>query len=179
MLTLFTRAETFSSPSGVIPVITLPSTQEVDLPPPHIVSYHLDIYFHHVHPSFPFLSPRSSIDALLSGSESFSPSEGTTGLLLALCAYSGQLSPSIDASNNGGFGFGGAGDARKIATDLWYEQARTVMNASLRKGRKFETVQTLLLLALRDHGKGNEGQAWLLVGKCIRLDEKNHYFNSF
>jgi hypothetical protein len=82
----------------------------------------------------------------------------------------------MDTSNNSGFGFGRAGDAGKVAADLWYEQARIVMNASLRKGSKLETVQTLLLLALRDHGKGNEGQAWLLVGTCI-LPEENDFYN--
>lgn len=133
----------------------------MDLPPIHIVSNLLDVYFQHVHRSFPFLPPRETIDALLSSSSSLS--EGSTCLMLALCAYAGRLSPSPESANNAMSAF--ADDTGKIAADLWYEQARTGMNSMIRKGSKLETVQTMLLLALRDHGKGNESQAWLLVGE--------------
>ncbi|KIY72301.1 hypothetical protein CYLTODRAFT_323481, partial [Cylindrobasidium torrendii FP15055 ss-10] len=64
------------------------------------------------------------------------------------------------------------GDPGKIASDLWYEQARTAVSKIMRKGCKLETVQTLLLLAMRDHGNGAEGQAWLLVGAAVRIGQE-------
>lgn len=154
-------SELAASPSAFkVPLYPLPAANGIDLPPPHILSNLIDVYFQYVHPSFPFLPPRSSLDTVLS---SPTPrSEGTNTLILALCAYSGRLSPSLDAMSSSSFG--AAGDAGRVAADLWYEQARTALNASLRKGSSVEAVQTLLLLGLRDHGKGNEGQAWLLVG---------------
>jgi hypothetical protein len=85
-------------------------------------------------------------------------------MLLALCAYSGRLSPSLDPATSGILS-GTAGEAGKVAADLWYEQSRTAMSAGMRKGSSVETVQALLLLAFRDHGRGYESQAWLLIGK--------------
>jgi len=138
--------------------LSLPAADDGELPPQHIVSYLLDVYYLHVHPVFPFLSSRSELDGLL-----IAPTEGGTGLLLALCSYTGRLSPSL-GNPSIAVSFGVAGDAGKIAADLWYEQARKVLNKSLRLKSKIETVQALLLLALRDQGKGNESQAWLLLG---------------
>ncbi|KAF9465952.1 fungal-specific transcription factor domain-containing protein [Collybia nuda] len=88
-------------------------------------------------------------------------------MLLALCAYSGRLSPSLDSTTSGILG--GTGEAGKVAADLWYEQSRTAVSADMKKGSSVETVQTLLLLSLRDHGRGFESQAWLLVGLAVRM----------
>jgi hypothetical protein len=148
------------SPSAVSALV-LPSADDGELPPRHVVSYLMDVFYLHVHPVFPFLLSRSELDTLL-----VTPTEGGNGLLLALCAYSGRLSPSL-GNPSIAVSFGVAGDAGKIAADLWYEQARKVLNKTLRYRSKIETVQTLLLLALRDQGKGNESQAWLLLGKCL------------
>ncbi|KAE9390271.1 hypothetical protein BT96DRAFT_801511, partial [Gymnopus androsaceus JB14] len=67
--------------------------------------------------------------------------------------------------------------ASRIASDLWYEQARGLINTLLRKQAKLEVVRALVLLALRDYGKGGvggggESQAWLLVGMAIRLGQE-------
>ncbi|KIM91768.1 hypothetical protein PILCRDRAFT_43668, partial [Piloderma croceum F 1598] len=62
--------------------------------------------------------------------------------------------------------------ANKIAADLWYEQARSlVMNHLRRAGSSLESIQTLLLCALRDQGKGRESQAWLLFGLAVRMGQ--------
>ena len=137
--------------------------------------------YSHVHPMFPFLPERKAIDALAlvassptssngtTGTDGMQASEGTTTLLFVICCYAGQLSSSssdtlstfstlTNAPNLGGI-------ANKIAADLWYEQSRTmVMNRLRRGGSSLEGVQTLLLCALRDQGKGRESQAWLLLG---------------
>ncbi|KAF9062985.1 hypothetical protein BDP27DRAFT_1232797 [Rhodocollybia butyracea] len=68
-------------------------------------------------------------------------------------------------------------DTSKVAADLWYEQARGAVNLLLRKPARLETVQALILLALRDYGKGGvagggESQAWLLIGMAIRLGQE-------
>ncbi|KIK57370.1 hypothetical protein GYMLUDRAFT_172857, partial [Collybiopsis luxurians FD-317 M1] len=98
-------------------------------------------------------------------------------------------SSSFDSIHGSGTGTGGnskptaelgvflGSDPAKIAADLWYEQARGVIHALLRKPPKLETVQALILLALRDYGKGGvvgggESQAWLLVGMAIRLGQE-------
>ncbi|PBK89054.1 hypothetical protein ARMGADRAFT_350456 [Armillaria gallica] len=141
----------------------LPPTEQIDLPPQHILTNLIDVYYTHVHPSYPLLPPRHLIEPKLTAP---TVSEGTTCLMLALCAYAGRLSPSNPALTVFG------GDPSKIAADLWYEQARTAMSALLRKGSRLESVQTLLLLALRDHGRGSEGQAWLLIGLAVRMAQE-------
>ncbi|KAF5390979.1 hypothetical protein D9757_004004 [Collybiopsis confluens] len=204
-----------------------PSTDQIDLPPSHILSHLLDVYYAHIHPTFPVLSERSSIDSVLHAARSGSlnladtalgnfrfgkTSEGldslgetTTCMLLSMCAYAGRLSfhtdvstadssePSIDAVM-GSRGhpttrsFDSAGGATepniflgsypaRIAADLWYEQARSATNALLRKPPKLGTVQALILLALRDYGKGGvagggESQALLLIGMAIRVAQE-------
>jgi hypothetical protein len=90
-------------------------------------------------------------------------SEIWSTLVLSICAYSGRLSLSTNPAANSIAGAGGL--AGKIAADLWYEQARTSLSTLLKKGSSLELVQASLLLALRDYGKGNENQAWVLVGK--------------
>lgn len=138
-------------------------TSGIELPPPHILGNLIDVYYRHVYPSFPFLPPRSLLEPQIQGSSASTNPEGLNTMLLALCAYSGRMSPSLDSATSGVLG--GAGEAGKVAADLWYEQSRTAVGAGIRKGSSVEIVQTLLLLALRDHGRGYESQAWLLVGK--------------
>jgi hypothetical protein len=130
---------------------------------------------------FPFLPERKAVDALAkvassptssngpTGTDRIRASEGTTALLFAICGYAGQLSPSCSdtpsASSTHTSTPNLGGIANKIAADLWYEQSRTVvMNRLRRGGSSLEGVQTLLLCALRDQGKGRESQAWLLLG---------------
>jgi hypothetical protein len=137
-----------------------PSKDEIELPPNHILSQFLDVYYTHVHPVFPVLPLRHSVETF-----SVSPTEVQMGLLLALSAYIGRLSPSF-VNPLVAPAFGIVGEMGKIAADLWYEQSRTILNGTLRKRSKIETIQTLLLLALRDQGKGNESQAWLLLGSA-------------
>lgn len=137
-----------------------PPTNQIDLPPSHILSRLLDVYYQHSHPSYPLLPSRSTLDTILLSPSS--KSELLSTLVLSICAYSGRLSPSTHPASNSIAGTGGL--AGKIAADLWYEQARTALSALLKKGSSLELVQASLLLALRDYGKGNENQAWVLVG---------------
>lgn len=112
------------------------------------------MYYHNVHPILPFLPLRSTLNslALTNTSTDNNLSEPNLVLLLALCAYTGKLSPSsatsASTSSLSGLGIDNAG---KIAADLWYEQARTTL----------ESVQTLILCALRDHGRGGRYQMWI------------------
>ncbi|KAK0444279.1 uncharacterized protein EV420DRAFT_1751901 [Desarmillaria tabescens] len=157
------RSANFEATSPSSKLDFLPPTEQVDLPPEHILTNLIDVYYTHVHPSYPLLPPRHLIEPKLTAP---TVPEGTTCLMLALCAYAGRLSPSNPALTVFG------GDPSKIAADLWYEQARTAMSALLRKGSRLESVQTLLLLALRDHGRGSEGQAWLLIGLAVRMAQE-------
>lgn len=142
-----------------------PSTNQLDLPPSHILSRLLDVFYQHSHPSYPLLPSRGTFDAILSSPSS--KSELLSTLVLSICAYSGRLSPSTHPASNSFAGTGGL--AGKIAADLWYEQARTSVSTLLKKGSSLELVQASLLLALRDYGKGNESQAWILVGMYTTL----------
>jgi hypothetical protein len=62
--------------------------------------------------------------------------EKNTALLLAICEYSGQLSPSSSdaASTPPVSSMGTGGLANKITADLWYEQSRTLLMNRLRRG---------------------------------------------
>jgi len=151
------------------------------------MSHLLDIHYDYVHPIFPFLPGRKVVEDLGKCASATSANsvgtmretsthatEGNMALLLAICGYAGQLSPSSDTtftpSATKPSTMLGGGIANKIAADLWYEQARSlVMNRLRRAGSSLESVQTLLLCALRDQGKGRESQAWLLLGErlCI------------
>ncbi len=143
----------------------LPPVDQGDLPPPHVLAGLIDVYYQHVHSSYPLLLPRRLLEPNLTGPN---VSESMSCLILALCSYSGRLSPSLDAANLSMFG----GDPGKIAADLWYEQARTALGAIVRKEARLETIQALVFLALRDHGRGNESQAWLLIGTAIRMGQE-------
>jgi hypothetical protein len=151
------------------------------------MSHLLDIHYDYVHPIFPFLPDRSVVDDLgksasattansigITGETRTHATEGNIALLLAICGYAGQLSPSSDTASTPSATkpstILGGGIANKIAADLWYEQARSlVMNHLRRAGSSLESVQTLLLCALRDQGKGRERQAWLLFGERLCL----------
>jgi hypothetical protein len=142
------------------------------------MSHFLDIYYNQVHPTLPFLPGREALDSLALNT-STAMTEGNTALLLAICGYSGPLSPdgasaapvSRNASSTGAYSgmdvtMGTRGSANKIAANFWYEQSRTlVMNRLRTGGSSLEGVQALLLCALRDQGQGWESQAWLLLGE--------------
>ncbi|KAK7435767.1 hypothetical protein VKT23_019465 [Stygiomarasmius scandens] len=252
-----------------------PNLHEYELPPLHILSALLDVYYTHVHPTFPVMPERTWVDGVLASSTystsatdksshkdkgraqgtSMGLDEPTTILLLALCAYTGRLSPgtvfqgatssaSSSSSNGGNTGLSGilgtlgvgigrsdgtnnlphlssnsrsnantmpgnmnmetllTSSASRIASDLWYEQARTGLNRLVRKRsgwRSFssswsqsqsqpklsgsgegpsksnagvEPIQICLLLGMRDYGKGNESQAWGLVGMAVRMGQE-------
>ncbi|KAJ7887508.1 hypothetical protein B0H14DRAFT_1235256 [Mycena olivaceomarginata] len=124
---------------------SLPST---DLPPPHMRAALLDTYRTVVHPALPILSPSqcASLPAL----------EASPMLLLALCAYTARLAPPAVPT--------------RIAADLWYESACALLSSALRRAVvQADTVQTLLLLALRDHGRARDALAWRGVGAAVRI----------
>ncbi|KAF8634763.1 hypothetical protein AX15_000726 [Amanita polypyramis BW_CC] len=141
---------------------TLPSPASLDLPPPRILSKMIDVYYNNVWSTFPFLPTRPTIESLLSSVPI--QSETFTTMLFALCAYCSHLSPTSEHSM-------GIGDASKVAADLWYERARLGVFSCTRRGSSVELVQALLLLALNDHGKGNETQAWIFVGMAVRIGQ--------
>lgn len=140
----------------------LPSSMALELPPPHILSKMIDVYYNNVWPTFPFLPTRPTLESLLPSIPA--QSEAFSTVLLALCAYCGRLSPSSEDGLVGG-------EAGNVAADLWYEQARSAVYMCIRKGSSVEVAQALLLLALSDHGKGNETQAWILVGMAVRVGQ--------
>ena len=55
----------------------------------------------------------------------------------------------------------------KITADLWSKQACTLVMNHLQRGSLLEGMQTLLLCALREQGKGKESQAWLLLDELF------------
>ena len=144
------------------------SANQFDLPPIHILSGLLDVYYQHVHPSYPVLPCRTSVDAVIISPSGKSDIWST--LMLSVCAYSGRLSVSANPTS---ISSGMGGLAGMIAADLWYEQARTSLSVLLKKESSLELMQATLLLALRDYGKGSESQAWVLVGKFQGLPESS------
>lgn len=146
-----------------------PFEDPIDLPPPHIISHLVEVYYRDVHPLFPVLGPKTSqtsvspVEAVL-GNGTGGDVEGNTALVLAMCAYTGRLSPSSASSLPAQPKSTPSNDAGKVAADLWYEQSRTLMMRRLRGKSSLEGVRTLLFCALRDQGRGREGQSWLLLG---------------
>jgi hypothetical protein len=65
-----------------------------------------------------------------------------------------------------------------ILADIWYEEARSMLlTFTLRRRCGLDTIQAIILLALRAHGKGQDFQAWLLLGKSlITLRMPTHTF---
>ncbi|KAJ7182720.1 hypothetical protein C8R43DRAFT_940827 [Mycena crocata] len=127
---------------------TAPTTTPADLPPPNVRATLLATYRTAVHPSLPILSPAQCTSL----SDTHTPM-----LLLALCAYTARLAPPAASST-------------RVAADLWYESASTLLNATLRRRSvQIDAVQTLLLLALRDHGRGRDAMAWRGIGAAVRV----------
>ncbi|KAF7355750.1 Nitrogen assimilation transcriptional factor nira [Mycena sanguinolenta] len=82
--------------------------------------------------------------------------EASPMLLLALCAYTARLAPPAVPT--------------RVAADLWYESASALLSSALRRTVvQPDAVQTLLFLALRDHGRARESLAWRGVGAAIRI----------
>lgn len=85
-----------------------------DIPPKHIMSHLLDVYYSRVHLVFPFLPERQVLNLLALAASSpahLDPTPRTNGvqtvernsaLLLAICGYTGQLSPFASASSSSG-----------------------------------------------------------------------------
>ena len=131
------------------------ATVPIELPPVPVQHHLAKVYLQCVHPIFPLLS-RTAI---------LSRATKSRTLILALCSYCACLTPSEDENSCPIAKAMGTGDASRIAADMWYEQARAhVMNQNVRRPADLETIQTLLFLVLRDQGRGNESQAWILMG---------------
>jgi hypothetical protein len=142
----------------------------------HTMSPLLDVYYKYVHPMFPFLPARDVVDDLASiasinahADPSTAGTDGNVALLLAICGYTDQLSPSspnttlapsssthANANPNLNPSTSLGGIANKIPADLWYERAFTLATNRLRRGSSLKGVQTLLLCAPRDQGRGVE-----------------------
>lgn len=84
-------------------------------------------------------------------------------LLLALCAYAGRLARSSV--------FAASSNLIVDAADLWYEQAIWLVTYRLREHRSLESIQVLLLCALRNQGKGDGDQAWDVLGRAVRMGQ--------
>ncbi|KAJ7489304.1 hypothetical protein FB451DRAFT_686606, partial [Mycena latifolia] len=135
---------------------TAPTPTPADLPPPHVRGALLSTYRAAVHPSLPILSP-AQISAF---SDSSNAPADSPMLLLALCAYTARLAPP-------------SASPTRVAADLWYESAAALLAAALRRAViNTDVVQTLLLLALRDHGRGRDAQAWRGVGAAVRAAQE-------
>ena len=86
---------------------------------------------------------------------------------MALCAYSACFSPTLGgaASDVGALGVDNVA-AGGILADIWYEEARSMLlTSTLRRRCGLDTVQAVVLMALREHGKGQDFQAWMLLGE--------------
>ncbi|KAJ7100696.1 hypothetical protein B0H15DRAFT_899587, partial [Mycena belliarum] len=145
-----------SSPAPLSPTLAAFSSgarppSPVDLPPPHVRAALLATYHAAVHPSLPVLSHAQAAAFSVA-----SPPDAPM-LLLALFAYTARLAPA----------------PTRVAADLWYESALTLLTAALRRAElSTDVVQTLLLLALRDHGRGCDAQAWRGAGAAVRVAQE-------
>ncbi|KAF7313845.1 Nitrogen assimilation transcriptional factor nira [Mycena chlorophos] len=118
-------------------------------PPPHVRTALMATYRDSVHPSLPIISPRQIADK-------GSALDGTPMLLFAFCAYTARLvSP--------------AASRIEVDSDSWYESAFALLHVALRRPAvDVDVVQTIVLLALCDLGRGRDVLAWRSVGVAIR-----------
>ncbi|KAJ7768253.1 hypothetical protein B0H16DRAFT_311602 [Mycena metata] len=155
------RTAALTSPSSALASLPLPLSPTLadlsfpptappiaDLPPQHLCAALLAAYHTDVHPSLPILSPTQCAPP--------NPLEATPMLLLALCAYTARLAPLAVPT--------------RVAADVWYESASALLFAALRRAVvSFDVVQTLLFLALRDHGRARDAMAWRGIGAAVRV----------
>lgn len=113
--------------------------------PPLPVQDHLfDIYFAHVHPTFPFVE-RSEI------------LRGQANPLLQLCVLLVAMMYAVEDD------FGGQAASERI-----YEQIGSLLQKDIAAPR-ICTVQSALLLALWDIGCGRTSRSWVYIGIAIRM----------
>jgi hypothetical protein len=141
---------------------------QIPIPPKQVQDHLIQIHLQHVHPLLPFVD-RDQLLAYVSAespAQMTDPSPPSRTLILALCAYSacfsptfGGLAPDIDSLND-------ESTAGGSLAELWSEAARsTLMVSTLKRRCGIDTIQTIILLVLRDHGKAQHFQAWLWLGQ--------------
>jgi hypothetical protein len=155
--------------------LTTAPTPKIQLPPKDVQNHCIETYLKFVHPQFPLLD-----EAQLRSYASQNGSQGSTPkpsfvptsriLMLSLCAYSACFSPTLGgaASSVTALGLDNA-SAGGILADIWYEEARSMlMSSTLRRRCGLDTIQAVVLMAMREHGKAQDFQAWLLLGELSR-----------
>lgn len=149
------------------------SSAKIQLPPDDVQNHLIETYFLHIHPQFPLLDEhqlrnyanREAIRADPNHPKLSNPPSRI--LMLALCAYSTCFSPTLGgaAAAVGALGVEHS-SAGGVLADIWYEEARTTLfSSTLRRRCGIDTVQTIVLMAMREHGRSQDYQAWLLLGE--------------
>jgi hypothetical protein len=146
------------------PTSTIP---QIQVPPKQVQDHLIQIHLQHVHPLLPFANGEQLL-AYVSGEN---PAQMTNQmppsriLILALCAYSACLSPTLGGLAPDIDSLDQERSAGGSLAELWAEEARsTLMASTLRRRCGVDTIQTIILLVLRDHGKAQHFQAWLWLG---------------
>jgi hypothetical protein len=140
---------------------------QIETPPKEVQDHLIQLHLLHVHPLLPFLD-RDQLVAYVSAETTAQKSDRSPPsriLILAICAYSaclsptlGGLAPDVDSLNQ-------ESSAGGSLAEFWAEEARSTLMASTLKRRcGIDTIQTIILLVLRDHGKAQHFQAWLWLG---------------
>ncbi len=143
------------------------NVSKVQLPPKAIQVHLMQVYLDTVHPQIPLLD-EGDLRAYMEGPDANGTAKLPRNLILAICCYSacfsptcGGLAPSINT-------FGGDSAGGTLA-EIWSEEAwNSVFAVDLKRRCSLDVVQTLCLIALREGGKGQDFQAWILVGQSVR-----------
>ncbi len=140
------------------------SMSRVQLPPKDVQVHLLHVYLETVHPEFPLLDESEIWRYMESSSDGGTPSL-PRNLIFAVCSYAACFSPNcggLAASINT---FGGDSAGGTLA-EIWSEEAWTsLLTVELRRRCSLDAVQTLCLIALRELGKGQDFQSWIMLGE--------------
>ncbi|TFK71119.1 hypothetical protein BDN72DRAFT_479127 [Pluteus cervinus] len=143
----------------------------------------LDLYFTHVHPSFPVVQKRALLDTFVSsptGSmDAQSPESDTNGtpnpsapynrrrrripalLLLAMYSIAARYDDTTNPPPSDG-------SLMWVAGDEYLDRAKVILDGTYASSRP-STCQALLLMGYRELGIGAMAQAWTYIGMAIRM----------
>ncbi|KAK5121035.1 hypothetical protein LTR85_005819 [Meristemomyces frigidus] len=135
----------------------LPKPEQVTRPPRYVSDLLVDLYFDHLHYTFPTLHKaqfRRSYERMLVNSPGHNNDAGFVSVFFAVCACASGLLPRQLASS----GFPG----------LEYYEKALVLHYSTTGQAALEAVQCLGLLALCSAGWNTLAQSWKLAGQAVR-----------
>jgi hypothetical protein len=124
----------------------------------------MHVYLDVVHPLMPLLDEAELWRYMETPSDEGTPTL-PRNLIFALCSYAACFSPNVGGIASSINTFGGDSAGGTLA-EIWSEEVWTsLLTVDLRRRCSLDAVQTLCLVALRELGKGQDFQAWVMLGE--------------